>query len=496
MIPKNPLEGITRQDLSTDDEVRAMQDSNESLKLIIHRDGRIFCYLANSNGKALNSIVRTVMRVHENAELVNVDPVDLDAWLDKNAKGSNNKTTNVELNRHTPNVKLDFVFDQAVAVNASDVYLIINDRKAKLQFKVYGLKYDVQVYEKEQGYQLASLIFTKGHGEFDRTVPCDCSFTFGAKTGNDYRIRTNSIKTANGGNAIACRIRNPKEIQTIEQLGYSPQQLEHLYKIFHAPGGLILFVGATNSGKSTSVSSVMQGIPLSSHVIEIADPVEIVIDECVQIEIDHFKDDHEEVFKKVLASTVRQNPDVLVLGEIRDERTALAAVNMAIQGKRVFSTLHATSVSGVFPRLNGLGVPNHVLALPDFIAGIISQTLVAKACPECFLTYEKANVTAYEKSQLEGLPTKDMRFSNHETDCKKCSRGISGQELLAEVHPFYIDSGKIYEIIKKQDYFKILPYMKKHHGVILKSEHAREKIVSGLVCPRSVIHLLGNIRAS
>lgn len=487
------LAEVRREDVSTDVEIRAMQDGTPTFKVVILKDGTIYCHLADADEDTLAGIVKAVRRVCKDVFVVDVNPVVLDAYLEENARGRKHKTSSVVVDGNTTNIKLEYVFGQATKVNASDVYLIIGNGKTELQFKVFGLKYVFDTFDQEAGYQLARLIYTTAGSQYEKTAPCDCSFSFPSND-NLYRIRSNSVQTANGGHAIACRIRNPKEIHPIEELGFSPLQLEHMYQIFHAPGGLIPFVGATNSGKSTTVSSVVQAIPLSNHIIEIADPIEIEIAHCVQIEINRFHKDFQVIFAAILASIVRQNPDVLVLGEIRDTLTAMAAVNMAIQGKRVYSTLHTTNVPGVFPRLNGLGVPNHLLALPDFIAGVISQTLVAKACPDCALSYDQVKLTDYEESQLKGLKTQDMKFRNDKTNCEKCSRGISGQELLAEVHPFYIDSGAIYDIIKKQDYFKILRHMQDKHGVILKSQHAREKIMEGLVDPRSVIQLLGNIR--
>ena len=143
-----------------------------------------------------------------------------------------------------------------------------------------------------------------------------------------------------------------------------------------APGGLILITGETNSGKSTTMAALMDSSSRNQRMIEIADPCEVEFDHCTHVELDHYRDDAGEAFKNILAATVRQNPDALVLGEIRDEITAQAAQNMAIQGKRVFSTLHTQSCVAAIPRLASFGVDHHLLSLREFIAGIVNQNLV------------------------------------------------------------------------------------------------------------------------
>ena len=389
---------------------------------------------------------------------------------------------------------LEWLFSKAIKDKATDVYLILERLTARVEFKIYGQKVEIHRFQFEQGRRLASLMWTEANGQHEMKSSCDCSFGFDCE-GKTYRVRANSVCTSNGGCTIAARVRDPKEIRSIEELGYSERQLEMLRDITGAPGGLVLFTGATNSGKSTTVTSLLSSLPTTMHIIEVADPVEVELPNCVHIEIDRYHEKHEEMFGQVLASIVRQNPDVLSLGEIRDDRTAKAAVNMALQGKQVYSTVHSTTASSVFVRLNGLGVDDHVLALPDFIAGIVSQNLVPVSCSQCAMSYTKALENGLDPfGVFEGLTFLDyesLRFANKE-GCDSCIRGVAGQTLVAEVHPYVLDDGGVYKLIQQREFFDMEDYMRRVHGAVSKAEHAIEKMNSGMIDPVATLRIVGS----
>ena len=484
------LKQVTPLDKSTDGEINALLRANKSsLRAIVLSSGKVF-YVSSKSPKLESILFKLIQRVYGTVERVRVTPLEFDQ---SQRKFDAPKTAQVEKSK--VNTSMEWVFDEAIKQRASDVYLFIGKDATRLEYKVYGFKRLIDTFDVEQGRRLASLIWSSANSQFDQSSPCDASFSFDCQ-GKTYRIRANSVCTSDGGNTIACRIRDPKEILLVEDLGYGGSQLLALKEICGAAGGLVLFTGATNSGKSTSVTALMGSVPKTDHMIEVADPVEVELENCTHVEIDRYHKNHEEIFSRVLASFVRQNPDVLVLGEIRDERTAAAAVNMAIQGKRVYSTLHSTTAAGVFARLHGLGVPDHVLALPDFIAGVISQNLVPMPCPACAVSYQQVSLqkSSYEISTLGGLDHARLRFMN-ESGCDSCIKGIIGQTLVAEVHPYTLDDGKVYEIITAKAFHLLTDYMCREHHVMSKAAHAREKMNRGEIDPFATMRIIGNFRA-
>ena len=484
------LKAVKTSEISTDQEVRAFLDGNPSVSAVVLSSGDVFFVKNKGQEFVYNALFKLIKRIYGRCNKQVVTPIEFQQWKQTNEKKKEQQKSDKTADKL--NTSLEWIFQQAIDQRASDVYLIIGPENARVEIKIYGSKQDLCNFNSVQGYNLANMIWSSAqNNQYNRSEPCDCSFSF-PHNQKVYRIRANSVCTANGGNTIACRIRDPREIHNVEELGYSEDQLELLRRINSIPGGLILFTGATNSGKSTSVTSYMRSVPSTAHMIEVADPVEVELENCTHVEIDRYHQDHEAIFMQILASFVRQNPDVLVLGEIRDRRTAEAAVNMAIQGKRVYSTLHSATAVGVFARLSGLGVPDHILSLPEFIAGIVSQSLVPVPCINCGIGYTEVP-DSYLKRQvlgIEGIEIDNLRFC-YTDGCAQCKGGISGQTLVAEVHPYGLDDGGVHQIIKRKEYFHLEKYMRIEHKVMSKWDHAIHKMNHGEIEPVETLRIIG-----
>ena len=330
-------------------------------------------------------------------------------------------------------------------------------------------------------------------GQFDESAPCDASFghlvplegeTMRTKA---YRVRANSVKDV-VGNSVVCRVRDPSFVLPLERTGYSERQMEHVRAMSSAPGGLLLITGETNSGKSTTAASLLNSLPHTQKIIAIEDPVEVVFPHVTHIEINRYHEDAESIFRKVLAATVRQNPDTLFLGEIRDGMSAEAGMDMAIQGKRVISTVHTQSCTAALPRLALLGVQEDLLALREFIAGIVNQNLVPVVCSQCGLS---RHPDAKEDRRYRGLFGDGCRHVNPE-GCGHCAGGVEGQTLVAEVYPLCLDRGGVaHKFIAEKDFVGLERHMLDKWGVIAKHEHARQKIMAGQVDPAECEAIIG-----
>ena len=361
------LQDIRADDLCTDRTVREfLRVQGGRLDCIVAADGTVFAVsggLSRRVGRALVGLVRESLGT---ARLVEVTPLDFAQWKEANRPRLGAIPAAA---RSTANRTVEFVFGRAVEERASDVYLDVRRDRAILAFRTYGFRRPFDELSRDDGLALARSIWALGtNAQFDESGVCDVAFDF-EHGGRQYRIRGNSMKEVRG-NSVVCRVRDPSFVLPLGDSGYAPAQVRQITRMCRAPGGLILITGETNSGKSTTLASLMAALPTTQKVIEVADPVEVVMDHVSHVEIEHYGEDVEQRLSQNLAALVRQNPDTLVLGEIRDAPSATAAKDMAIQGKRVLSTLHSQSCVAAVPRLANLGVPMSLLGTRAFLAEI------------------------------------------------------------------------------------------------------------------------------
>ncbi len=432
--------------------------------------------------RGLRMIVKSRLAVESTVTMVS--PIELKQLKDNSAK---TKTGVQQVKAiQTGNATVEYVLAKAVEAGASDIYLDIRREAAFLSFRIFGVIKRIEEFDVEIARGVARGMWNRsGHSQWVESDPVDTAFTYDHK-GHEYRIRGSSLKDTRG-NTIVCRVRDPGYILPLDKSGYSDHQASLIKRICMAPGGLILITGETNSGKSTTLAALMDSSSRNQRMIEIADPCEVEFDHCTHVELDHYRQDSGEAFKNILAATVRQNPDALVLGEIRDEITAQAAQNMAIQGKRVFSTLHTQSCVAAIPRLASFGVDHHLLSLREFIAGIVNQNLVPLVCQNCC---RDQHDDADKDRRYRALFGPDIRYINH-AGCKECVSGVAGQTLVAEVYPFFLDRKDAHKFIANHELFRLETYMKREFDIESKQDHAQGKVRLGLIDPSMTEKIIG-----
>ena len=425
------LKDVRASDQCTDRAVREfLRVQGDRLECVVAADGTVFAVrggLSRRVGRALLSLVRGSLGA---ARLVEVTPLDFAQWKEANRP----RLGAIPATRNSANRTVEFVFGRAVEEHASDVYLDVRRERAMLAFRTYGFRRPFDELSRNDGLALARSIWALGtNAQFDESGVCDVAFDF-VHGGRQYRIRGNSMKEVRG-NSVVCRVRDPSFVLPLEVSGYSPVQVRQISRMCRAPGGLILITGETNSGKSTTLASLMAAMPATQKVIEVADPVEVVMDHVSHVEIEHYGEGAEQRLIQNLAALVRQNPDTLVLGEIRDAPSATAAKDMAIQGKRVLTTLHSQSCVAALPRLANLGIPMSLLGARAFLAGIVNQNLVPVVCGSCGLASHSDPAVDARYRTLFG---DGVRFLNAH-GCDECRSGVAGQTLVAEVYPLCLD---------------------------------------------------------
>lgn len=495
------LNGRQRQDLKNTREIRDyIRTSGLEGQAMVDDDGNIVA-LKGVNRRLLHglaSMVASRLEKTGNGESAGgrstrtrfVSPIEFSLLAESAAARENRKKSGSEQVAEVSagNMTVDWVLDQAIEAAASDIYLDLRRGDARLSFRIYGQVAAVDTMTLEMARSVSIGLFNKsGKSKWQEISPCDTAFNH--QHGDRlYRVRVNSLPDTRG-QTLSCRVRDPNFVLPLDQSGYSEHQIDLIRRISRAPGGLILVTGETNSGKSTTLAGLMLNAPRGERMIEIADPVEVEMDHCTHVEINHYAEDAAEAFELVRAAIVRQNPDALVLGEIRDEPTAIAAQSMAIQGKRVYSTLHTQSCVAAIPRLQNLGVDRHLLSLPEFIAGIVNQNLVPVVCTHCGMANHPDRAVDERYRSIFG-PDAALRYINPE-GCGHCVNGVTGQTLVAEVYPLCLDRKDAHRIIARQELWKLEAYMKGEFAVQSKQEHAMDKVRAGLVDPDRTEAIIG-----
>lgn len=242
----------------------------------------------------------------------------------------------------------------------------------------------------------------------------------------DLDLRVSAIPT-NKGEKIVIRILDYSlSLAGLESLGFNQENYKKVLKMISIPNGIILVTGATGSGKSTTVYSILQRLNKeNTNIISVEDPIEMDIEGINQIQT------NSEIgldFATVLRSILRQDPNIIMIGEIRDTETAKIAVRASITGHLVLSTIHTNDSLNTIERLLDMDVERYLLA--SALTGIISQKLARKLCPHC----KKLRPTnEYEKNIIKKVLGKDVNEIHTAVGCDECKNGYSGRIAIHEV---------------------------------------------------------------
>jgi type IV pilus assembly protein PilB len=291
---------------------------------------------------------------------------------------------------------LEIVISGALSTKASDIHIEPEEDYVRLRYRLDGVLTDILSFDLETyGLLLSRIKLLSGLKLNIKSEAQDGRFSIKISDG-DIEIRT-SILPGAYSESIVLRILNPKSIQVpLEELGIPTKLLSVILHQITRPNGMVLTTGPTGSGKTTTLYAFMRKIhDPSVKIITIEDPIEYHLPGIVQTQVNAEKN---YTFSEGLRSTLRQDPDVIMIGEIRDSETAQIAVNSSLTGHLVFSTLHTNSAAGSFPRLIDLGVNPKIISSAVNIT--LAQRLVRKLCPIC---RKKEELSSEESIKIEKI---------------------------------------------------------------------------------------------
>ncbi len=278
---------------------------------------------------------------------------------------------------------LEVILAGALSTGASDVHFEPEESDVRLRYRLDGVLIDVLTFDQETYRLVVSRLKLLSGLKLNITGEAqDGRFEIKIK-GEEIELRT-SILPGNYAETIVMRILNPQAISvTLEQLGMDELLRLRIEKEIKKANGMILTTGPTGSGKTTTLYAFLRKVNSpETKIITIEDPVEYHLKGIVQTQVDK----KTYTFASGLRSALRQDPDIIMVGEIRDNEVATTAVNAALTGHLVFSTLHTNDAAGAFPRLIDLGVSEKVLSSSVNVA--MAQRLVRKLCSACSVTRE------------------------------------------------------------------------------------------------------------
>ncbi len=285
-----------------------------------------------------------------------------------------------DMAREAPIIQLvNLLVLRAIRMGASDIHLEPFENEFRVRYRKDGILYEAESPPK--GLQAAVLSRLKIMARLDiaeRRLPQDGRFRLKVQD-HDIDFRVSTIPTLLGESMVIRILDREKVLLDLSRLGFPPRELQQFDNMIHKPYGMLLVTGPTGSGKTTTLYAALELINSSEKkIITIEDPVEYRLAGVTQMQV---KPSIGLTFARGLRHIVRQDPDVVLVGEIRDRETAEIAIHAALTGHLVFSTLHTNDASGAITRLLEMGIEDFLLA--SAILGILAQRLVRVICPEC-----------------------------------------------------------------------------------------------------------------
>ncbi|MGM9878695.1 MAG: GspE/PulE family protein [Bacilli bacterium] len=373
----------------------------------------------------------------------------------------------------------DIIIDSVIR-NASDIHFDPAEKYLKIRIRIDGELRDYAIIDNRYKRNLTTRVkLLAGMNITESRLPQDGAIK-SVIEGKDLDLRVSALPTSFGEKIVIRILDYSMSLQGIEYLGFTEENFKIITELLNNPNGIILITGATGSGKSTTVYSMLQKLNKEeSNIITVEDPVEMSIEGLNQVQV------NSEIgldFATVLRSILRQDPNIILIGEIRDTETAKIAVRASITGHLVLSTLHTNNSLTTIERLIDMGVERYLLS--SSLKGIISQTLAKRLCPNCRIQ-RLANDT--EKILFKKALGIDIETIYEAGRCENCHNGYTGRIALQEV---LMINDEIRDAINKNIDREELRHLIYKKGVKTLFQDGLIKVIEGITDLKEVFRLV------
>ncbi|OGT58840.1 MAG: hypothetical protein A3F43_02215 [Gammaproteobacteria bacterium RIFCSPHIGHO2_12_FULL_42_10] len=327
---------------------------------------------------------------------------------------------------------------EAVKQNVSDIHIQVRVTFTRIRMRQHGELRVFAEWSERLGREIASVAFNKetdhATSHFNPLIPQDASMPLRIH-GKDIRLRLASVP-AHGGFDMVMRIlaTGEEHTKTLDQLGYTDKQIALIKMAMRLPFGAIIVAGPTGSGKTTTLASCMEMVEPTAKLYSIEDPVEKIVEQATQVPVNTEKADRS--FASMGRASLRMDPDVIILGEMRDEDTANVMVRASITGHLVLTTLHTNRATAIVTRLVDMGISPVLLSDSSVLRCLLCQRLIAKVCEGCCIPLRDSEPHKKYMSDWETVLGKEVldRAKARGKGCVKCHHtSVGGRVVVAEV---------------------------------------------------------------
>ena len=378
---------------------------------------------------------------------------------------------------------VNLIFAQAVRDGASDIHIEAYEKDVKVRYRVDGMLQEVMKPPKRMHSALISRIKILGEMNIaERRLPQDGRIKI-TIAGRPIDIRVSILPTVFGERAVMRILDKGTAMLGLEELGVAPEVLERYRKVISQPYGIILATGPTGAGKSTTLYASLQEIwSPTTNIITVEDPVEYQVAGISQMQV---RANIGLTFASGLRSIVRQDPDVIMVGEIRDHETAEIAIHASLTGHLVFSTLHTNDAPGAVTRLLDMGVEPFLVS--SSLIGVVAQRLVRRICSNC-----SESVAPPSADIIEGLgiTPEELQSANFRQGkgCDKCNNsGYKGRQGLYEL--FVIDENIKKMIVERRSSNELKSYAIKNQGLVTLLQDGKRNVLAGKTTAKEVLRV-------
>ncbi len=372
---------------------------------------------------------------------------------------------------------VDSLILQAVNSKASDIHIEPYEKNVRVRFRIDGDLQEVFTPEKTSHAAIVTRIKIMGKMNIaEKRVPQDGRVNYNV-AGRGVDMRISILPTAYGEKVVIRILDMGGTILKKEQLGFTENDMEVFEKIIKYPYGIILVTGPTGSGKSTTLYAILQELnKIEKNIITVEDPIEYRIEGINQVQVNTKAG---MTFAAGLRSILRQDPDIIMIGEIRDAETAQISVRAAITGHLVLSTIHTNDTASTVSRLLDMDIEPYLIS--SALVGIVAQRLVKKICEECKERY----LASDEEKQLLSIPPDKETYLYRGTGCSTCGgTGYKGRTSIVEIMPV---TRKIKELIDRKAHIEEIRNAAKEEGMISLRENGISLALKGVTTVEQVV---------
>lgn len=386
------------------------------------------------------------------------------------------------------------ILEYAIKSRASDVHIEPQEENVRIRYRIDGILQEKYLLPRNVLDAVVSRIKILSNLKIDeKRVPQDGRFFFASDDGNDVDLRVSTLPATYGEKVVMRLLKKSQKVPTLPELGLRGLALKNLMSAIQRPHGIIIVCGPTGSGKTTTLYSILDIVATTKvNVVTVEDPVEYQMKGVNQVQVNVQAG---LTFASALRSFLRQDPDIIMVGEIRDTETAELAINAALTGHLVFSTLHTNDASGVPPRILDMGAEPFLLV--SSLNCVVGQRVLRRVCKNCVkeIDIPEGEMTEFKKTlgPIYGMIEDKFKKEGKKmtmpqvVGCDKCNNtGYLGRVAIYEVMPV---SEKISKLVIEKAAASAIQKQAMEDGMLTMKQDGYIKVLEGITTIDEVVRV-------